>query len=108
MISKFGGAITNPVVIVAGLMLFTGVVEAANFEGYIGTGGEVIKFFYDFIYEAATSYLGRGAAITFGSLGLVFGVISGQLKMTLIGAPLFLFGVFGRVIADSLFTSALY
>ena len=104
MIGKF----ERSVVIVAGLMLCTGVVEAASFEGYIGTGGEVIKFFYDFIYEAATSYLGRGAAITFGFLGLVFGVISRQLKMALIGAPLFLFGIFGRVIADSLFTSALY
>jgi len=107
MFSNFKKVITNPVFIVAGLMLCTGAVEAASFGGNTGTGGVVFKPFYDFMYEAATGYLGRGAAITGGIVGLVAGAMSGQLKLAFIGVPLALFGIFGPGIADSFFTSAL-
>ena len=69
MFSKFKTVITNPVFIVTSLMLCASVAEAASFGGNTGTGRVVFKPFYDFMYEAATGYLGRGAAITGGIVG---------------------------------------
>ena len=68
----------------------------------------MVNFFYDyFMYGVATSYIGRGVAITGGTLALIAGGMSGNFKLALIGVPLALFGIFGPGIADSFFTSAL-
>ena len=88
-------------------MLLTGVAEAASFGGNTGTGGDVFKPFYDFIYAAATGYLGRALAITGGLIGFGMGAFAGKPILALSGVMLALFGVFGPVIADSFFTSAL-
>ena len=100
-------AIQSQWLVFMALMLLTGVAEAASFGGNTGTGGNVFKPFYDFIYAAATGYLGRSLAITGGLIGFGLGAFTGKPILALSGVILALFGVFGPVIADSFFTSAL-
>lgn len=71
-----------------------------------GNGGAEFKAFYEFIYDAATGYLGRSIAIVGGLIGLGIGAGSGKALPAIIGVFLALFGVLGPTIINSLFTSA--
>jgi len=104
---NFKKVVTNPAFIFVSVILCTTVAEAATYGGNTGAGGTMFKPFFDFIYEAATGYLGRGLALTAGIVGLGAGAMSGQARLALVGIPFAIFGIFGPVIADSFFTSAI-
>ena len=69
------------------------------------TGGE-FQAFYDFIYDAATGYLGRGLAITGGVFGLAYGIGKGSPLPAVLGIGLAIFGMLGPTIVNALFSSA--
>ena len=69
------------------------------------TGGE-FQAFYDFIYNAATGYLGRGLAVTGGIFGLAYGIGKGSALPAVLGIILAIFGVLGPTIINALFSSA--
>ena len=69
------------------------------------TGGE-FQAFYDFIYGAASGYLGRGLAITGGVFGLAYGIGRGSALPAVLGIILAIFGVLGPTIINALFSSA--
>lgn len=69
------------------------------------TGGE-FQAFYDFIYGAATGYLGRGLAITGGVFGLAYGIGKGSPLPAVLGIVLAIFGMLGPTIVNALFSSA--
>lgn len=71
-----------------------------------GTGGAEFRAFYDFIYAAATGYLGRSIAIVGGLIGLGIGAGTGKALPAVIGVFLAIFGVLGPTIVTALFTSA--
>lgn len=81
-------------------IVFMGAATAAT------TGGE-FQAFYDFIYNAATGYLGRGIALTGGVIGLGVGAASGKALPAIIGIVLAIFGALGPTIVNSLFASAI-
>jgi conjugal transfer pilus assembly protein TraA len=71
-----------------------------------GTGGTEFQAFYNFIYAAATGYLGRSIAIVGGLIGLGIGAGTGKALPAVIGVFLAIFGVLGPTIVNALFTSA--
>lgn len=87
-------------VLLTGLLLISTVADA-------GTGGEAFKFIYDFIYEAATGYLGRSVSIIGGIIGLVYAAIAGKMILAGSGILLAIFGILGPQIINFLFESAL-
>jgi len=108
MIKQVKNIVTSPAFIITSAMLFTTMAEAGSLGTTGGgTGGAVFKPFFDFMYDASTGYLGRGLALTGGIIGLGIGAMSGKIQIALLGIPLALFGIFGPLIADSFFTSAL-
>ena len=80
-------------------LLLPGVVLAA-------TSGSEFQAFYDFIYDAATGYLGRGLAITGGVFGLAYGIGKGSPLPAVLGIVLAIFGMLGPTIVNALFNSA--
>ncbi|PCS24016.1 conjugal transfer protein TraB [Candidatus Enterovibrio escicola] len=72
-----------------------------------GTGGTEFKAFYNFIYAAATGYLGRSIAIVGGLIGLGIGAGTGKALPAVIGVFLAIFGVLGPTIVNALFTSSI-
>ena len=80
-------------------LLIPGLALAAT------TGGE-FQAFYDFIYDAATGYLGRGLAITGGVFGLAYGIGKGSALPAVLGIILAIFGMLGPTIVNALFSSA--
>ncbi len=80
-------------------LLIPGLALAAT------SGGE-FKAFYDFIYNAATGYLGRGLAITGGVFGLAYGIGKGSPLPAVLGIVLAIFGMLGPTIVNALFSSA--
>lgn len=80
-------------------LLIPGIALAAT------TGGE-FQAFYDFIYNAATGYLGRGLAITGGVFGLAYGIGKGSPLPAVLGIVLAIFGMLGPTIVNALFSSA--
>lgn len=80
-------------------LLIPGIALAAT------TGGE-FQAFYDFIYNAATGYLGRGLAITGGVFGLAYGIGKGSALPAVLGIILAIFGMLGPTIVNALFSSA--
>ncbi len=80
-------------------LLIPGIALAAT------TGGE-FQAFYDFIYDAATGYLGRGLAITGGVFGLAYGIGKGSPLPAVLGIVLAIFGMLGPTIVNALFSSA--
>ena len=71
-----------------------------------GTGGSEFQPFYNFIYAAATGYLGRSIAIVGGLIGLGIGAGTGKGLPAIIGVFLAVFGVMGPTIVNTVFTSA--
>lgn len=71
-----------------------------------GAGGTEFQAFYNFIYAAATGYLGRSIAIVGGLIGLGIGAGTGKALPAVIGVFLAIFGVLGPTIVNALFTSA--
>jgi TrbC/VIRB2 family. len=62
---------------------------------------------YQFIYDAATGYLGRGIAITGGVIGLGIGAASGKALPAVIGIVLGIFGALGPTIINTIFNTAI-
>ncbi|MDM4770892.1 hypothetical protein [Solimonas sp. SE-A11] len=69
------------------------------------TGGAFLTF-YNFIFQAATGYLGRGIALTGGIIGLGMGAATGKALPAAIGIVLAIFGALGPAIVNSIFSSA--
>lgn len=80
-------------------LLLPGIALAA-------TTGTEFQAFYDFIYNAATGYLGRGLAITGGVFGLAYGIGKGSPLPAVLGIVLAIFGMLGPTIVNALFNSA--
>lgn len=87
------------VAVVCGLM----ISGAAN----AGVTGAEFKGLYDFIYGAATGYLGRSIAVFAGVAGLAMGAMQGKAMPAILGVILAVFGTLGPVIINSLFKSAI-
>lgn len=90
---------TNKTLLLAVLLSFTTVASAAT------TGAE-FQAVYDFIYNAATGYLGRSIAIAGGLIGLGIGAATGKAIPAIIGIVLAIFGALGPSIVNSIFASA--
>lgn len=71
------------------------------------TTGTDFKAMYDFIYEAATGYLGRGICLFGGLVGLGIAASSGKVIPAIIGVVLAVFGTLGPTIVNNLFNSAI-
>ena len=70
------------------------------------TTGAEFQGAYQFFYDAATGYLGRGIAIVGGIIGLGIGAARGSAIPAVIGVILAVFGALGPTIIDSIFGSA--
>ncbi|EAT10688.1 conjugal transfer protein TraB (plasmid) [Bermanella marisrubri] len=71
------------------------------------TTGQEFQAFYDWVFGAATGFLGRGIAITAGIIGLAIGAGMGKAIPALMGVLLAIIGSIGPTIINSLFGSAL-
>lgn len=71
------------------------------------TTGAEFQGFYQFIYDAATGYLGRGIAIVGGIIGLGYGAASGKALPAVVGIVLAMFGAIGPTIINAIFGSAI-
>ena len=92
---------------IMGLMFFSLVFSFIPSEVIAATTGTDFKDLYDWIYGAATGYLGRGIAITGGLIGLGYGAASGKAIPAIVGIVLAIFGALGPKIIDSIFKSAI-
>jgi len=70
------------------------------------TTGSEFQGFYNFVYDAATGYLGRGIAITGGLIMLGVAAGTGRATMAILGVVLAIFGALGPDIIDAIFGSA--
>ncbi len=70
------------------------------------TTGAEFQPAYQFFYDAATGYLGRGIAIVGGLVGLGYGAAKGSAVPAIIGVVLAIFGALGPTIIDTIFGSA--
>lgn len=75
--------------------------------GSAATTGAVFQGFYQFVYDAATGYLGRGIAITGGLIALGIAAGTGKAVLAISGIVLAIFGALGPTIIDSVFQSAI-
>lgn len=91
------------------LGLVTALLMSVIFQSaaYAGTTGTEFKGVYDFIYGAATGYLGRAICIFAGIVGLGIGAAMGKAIPAIIGVILAIFGTLGPAIVNSLFKSAI-
>lgn len=71
------------------------------------TTGAEFEPAYQFIFDAATGYLGRGIAIIGGLIGLGIGAATGSALPAIIGVVLAIFGALGPTIIDNVFGSAI-
>lgn len=62
---------------------------------------------YNFIFDAATGYLGRAIAIAGGLIGLGFGAATGRPIVAVVGIVLAFFGALGPAIINAIFNGAL-
>lgn len=74
---------------------------------FASTTGAEFQAVYDFIFGAATGYLGRAIAIAGGLIGLGFGAASGRPVIAVVGIVLAIFGALGPTIINTIFGSAL-
>lgn len=88
------------------LKRFIGVALLLPGIALAATSGSEFQAFYDFIYDAATGYLGRGLAITGGVFGLAYGIGKGSPLPAVLGIVLAIFGMLGPTIVNALFNSA--
>lgn len=86
------------------LLLLSLLLPAAAFAATTGTE---FKAFYDFVYGAATGYLGRGIAITGGLIMLGVAAGTGKATIAILGVVLAIFGALGPTIIDAIFASAI-
>ncbi len=93
-------AIMLAFVLVASLVLLPMLASAS-------TSGAAFKEFYDFVYDAATGYLGRGIAIVGGLIMLGVAAGSGKATIAILGVVLAIFGALGPGIINSIFNSAI-
>jgi conjugal transfer pilus assembly protein TraA len=93
------GTKTKKFALLAMVLAFPTVASAAT------TGAE-FQAVYDFIYNAATGYLGRSIAIAGGLIGLGIGAATGKAIPAIIGIVLAIFGALGPSIVNSIFASA--
>ncbi len=70
------------------------------------TSGAEFQSAYQFFYDAATGYLGRGIAIVGGLIGLGYGAAQGSPLPAVLGVVLAVFGALGPTIIDAIFGSA--
>ncbi|MBK9132424.1 MAG: conjugal transfer protein TraB [Gammaproteobacteria bacterium] len=70
------------------------------------TTGAEFQIAYQFFYDAATGYLGRGIAIVGGLIGLGYGAAKGSPLPAVLGVILAVFGALGPTIIDAVFGSA--
>jgi len=70
------------------------------------TTGPEFQTAYQFFYDAATGYLGRGIAIVGGLIGLGYGAAKGSPLPAVLGVILAVFGALGPNIIDAIFGSA--
>jgi len=70
------------------------------------TTGAEFQTAYQFFYDAATGYLGRGIAIVGGLIGLGYGAAKGSPLPAVLGVILAVFGALGPNIIDAIFGSA--
>ena len=70
------------------------------------TTGVEFQSAYQFFYDAATGYLGRGIAIVGGLIGLGVGAARGSALPAILGVILAVFGALGPTIIDAIFGSA--
>ena len=73
---------------------------------FAATTGTEFKSFYDFIYGAATGYLGRGLALTGGVIMLGVAAGTGKATVAILGIVLAIFGAIGPTIINAIFASA--
>lgn len=71
------------------------------------TTGAEFQGLYDFVFDAATGYLGRAIAIVGGLVGLGVGAASGKPVIAIVGVVLAVFGALGPAIVNSVFGSAI-
>ncbi len=62
---------------------------------------------YDFIFNAATGYLGRAISIVGGVIGLGIGAATGRALPAIIGIVLAIFGALGPAIINTIFAGAI-
>ena len=94
---------TRPVVLHYPLVLLVLVLPLA---AQASTTGAEFQSAYQFFYDAATGYLGRGIAIVGGLIGLGFGAAKGSPLPAILGVILAVFGALGPTIIDAIFGSA--
>ena len=70
------------------------------------TTGPEFQTAYQFFFDSATGFLGRGIAIVGGIIGLGIGAARGSALPAIIGVILAVFGALGPTIIDSIFGSA--
>ena len=90
----------KPSLLILGLLFLPLAAPAA-------TTGEEFLAFYQFIYDAATGYLGRGIAITGGLVMMGVAAGTGKVVLAAAGMVLAIFGALGPTIIDQIFGSAL-
>ena len=73
---------------------------------FTSTTGVEFQSAYQFFYDAATGYLGRGIAIVGGLIGLGYGAAKGSPLPAVLGVILAVFGALGPNIIDAIFGSA--
>jgi conjugal transfer pilus assembly protein TraA len=90
-----------------GLMILTLALVILPSVGFPSETGDKFKDVYNFVYEAATGYLGRAIAITGGLIGLGAGASMGKALPAISGVVLAVFGALGPSIINSVFSSAI-
>ena len=96
---------TNRNLLIASLVLIIAVISPTTV--FAAVTGVEFQAVYDFIFDAATGYLGRSIAIAGGLIGLGFGAASGKPVIAIVGIVLAIFGALGPAIINTIFGSAL-
>lgn len=92
---------------VVAFAVFPTLAVASTLNTGGGATGTEFTAFYNFVYGAATGYLGRSIAIVGGLIGLGMGAGTGRALPAIIGVFLAVFGVLGPTIVNALFTSTI-
>lgn len=87
------------------VIIFLSVVLLST-AAFAGTTGAEFQEVYDFVYNAATGYLGRAIAIAGGLIGLGVGAATGRPVAAIIGVVLAIFGALGPAIINTIFSTA--